>query len=710
MLLSSAPSTTAGVLRTAAVVAVAATATLWVWRRVRRRASSARPPPPALPPGADAAALARQLPMDVAALDLAASGPRGRVVIYYNGTFSPVHPGHVDAVRAARRGLEAAGYGVMGAFVSPCWAGYAAHKLGARQLDTRHRLAALRMAFAGEPHTVVDENEAFAPRFLMPSMTAAQLYERLQQALPEALPAGSFRIAWLRGADAGSVAVHHDWLLGVAVVNRSGFEAQVEHMQAQAAELGPGRCLVVHSSALDISSTAIRQAAQQGPAAGPRVVQLFQAGDFDLRSAADYLWQHQQLTPLPAELPDAAVDPAVAEVFFSEAALQPRLTPALLTAMLAHPGVTVTSFGGAELIGLQRGFRSTVLRIVDITYAAPDPAWPRTLILKVSRRRSADHATMERAEDAFYRLLAPRMLCARVPRCFFSAVLPCESDIGPAPDLRGVLLLEDVEPLGRPIDFNDAGHQLGPATLLVAARSLAELHAAWWRHPALESTPWIRRVPSDELFAAWDRTCNGIAGALVHMLDQQAPLPPQAHRALSHLARWVPAVRAYLSDADALHCTLMHGDLWINNLLFSLSESAAELAAAQPVLPEHERATILDWQTWGAGCPMFDLASLADAGAVPVGSPLETRLLQAYYTALCRHGVGDYSFQAMVTHFRLCLVLTTAQELPLLAHVALNPVPDAGSARARALLEDRLLAFDAYVDDMLQDSTSGSSY
>lgn len=29
-----------------------------------------------------------------------------KCVIYYNGTFAPVHPGHLDAMEAAKKGLE----------------------------------------------------------------------------------------------------------------------------------------------------------------------------------------------------------------------------------------------------------------------------------------------------------------------------------------------------------------------------------------------------------------------------------------------------------------------------------------------------------------------------------------------------------------------------------------------------------------------------
>ena len=72
---------------------------------------------------------------------------RTPVVIFYNGTFCPIHPGHINALVAARDHLNSKvpvsshnlhevnlinvpqGYQVLGGYLSPCWGGYCYRKL-----------------------------------------------------------------------------------------------------------------------------------------------------------------------------------------------------------------------------------------------------------------------------------------------------------------------------------------------------------------------------------------------------------------------------------------------------------------------------------------------------------------------------------------------------------------------------------------------------
>lgn len=51
------------------------------------------------------------------------------LVIFYNGTFAPVHAGHLNALQTAFDYFNSANYEVIGAYMSPCWSGYANRKL-----------------------------------------------------------------------------------------------------------------------------------------------------------------------------------------------------------------------------------------------------------------------------------------------------------------------------------------------------------------------------------------------------------------------------------------------------------------------------------------------------------------------------------------------------------------------------------------------------
>ncbi|ETO04544.1 hypothetical protein RFI_32854 [Reticulomyxa filosa] len=70
-------------------------------------------------------------------------------VIYYNGTFAPIHPGHVDTMKTAKSYLEQNGFRVLGVYLSPCWNGYLRNKMshyGNAFISHLHRLQMCELA------------------------------------------------------------------------------------------------------------------------------------------------------------------------------------------------------------------------------------------------------------------------------------------------------------------------------------------------------------------------------------------------------------------------------------------------------------------------------------------------------------------------------------------------------------------------------------
>ena len=85
--------------------------------------------------------------------------PRPAVLVC-TGSFSPVHSGHLAMMAAARRSVEAAGYTVVGGYLSPGHDEYLALKLGDAALSAPHRLRLCAAAVAETDWLMVDPWEA----------------------------------------------------------------------------------------------------------------------------------------------------------------------------------------------------------------------------------------------------------------------------------------------------------------------------------------------------------------------------------------------------------------------------------------------------------------------------------------------------------------------------------------------------------------------
>lgn len=82
------------------------------------------------------------------------------IVLLSTGAFSPVHNGHLAMMAAARRAAEAAGWWVVGGYLSPGHDEYISMKLGAQATDAHTRVLWCAQATAGSDWLDVDPWEA----------------------------------------------------------------------------------------------------------------------------------------------------------------------------------------------------------------------------------------------------------------------------------------------------------------------------------------------------------------------------------------------------------------------------------------------------------------------------------------------------------------------------------------------------------------------
>ncbi|CAE8696562.1 unnamed protein product [Polarella glacialis] len=118
----------------------------------------------------------------------------GFAVVLTTGAMNPPHRGHVQMLHQARARLEAEGYGVVGAWISPSHDGYVqpkAKRLGTIGLSSRFRLEIARRAVSGDDFVALGAWEADRPGAWpdFPEVAAA-----LQSKLEKSAQASALRV------------------------------------------------------------------------------------------------------------------------------------------------------------------------------------------------------------------------------------------------------------------------------------------------------------------------------------------------------------------------------------------------------------------------------------------------------------------------------------------------------------------------------------
>lgn len=261
----------------------------------------------------------------------------------------------------------------------------------------------------------------------------------------------------------------------------------------------------------------------------------------------------------------------------------------------------------------------------QLTYESTDGSSdrPRSVVVKMQAAdelsRQAGAGGAYNSEVRFYTDLAPT-LEINTPRCYYA--------VGPDAECRFALVLEDMAPA-------EQGDQLlgcDVESARSAVLNLAGLHGPRWCDPKLLDSVWHRAPAEKGMLAAM--VMQSTQGFIEHYGDRIS------QEDVAVLQAFAPKCEAWLKGRPERFAPV-HGDYRLDNLLFhQRGTEDVEVAA-------------VDWQTLDIGLPGRDLAYfLGNSLLSDDRRPCEKDLVRAYYDALEKYGVTDYSFEACFDDYR----------------------------------------------------------
>ena len=354
----------------------------------------------------------------------------------------------------------------------------------------------------------------------------------------------------------------------------------------------------------------------------------------------------------------------------------------VLTEQLHDNEITALS---QSVLGEGEGFVGDIIRL-ELTYAHPNPSLPQSIVAKMPKlanRAMGELLGAYERENMFYMTLgqalpvrSPKMYYGefdrdagsekqeeilrqanKIPKFLQGLTNRLAWFISARKNRRYILLIEDIGG----IEAHDqlAGVDRDAFTQILI--DVAKLHADFWQDPRLQGQFWLLPMDIDiemrhqmalRARGAYESLFPGvISDGMGVYLDQVAT----EGVSLSH-------------QLCAGPMTLMHGDLRLDNLFFTGTETL-----------------FIDWQLVRRGPPMYDIAYLLSCG-VPDDMPAQP-LLEAYHAALVDAGVKDYSLEAATKDYRLALRM-------VLMNLSTVDQVDLGDGRGVALLRvwmERLL-------------------
>jgi thiamine kinase-like enzyme len=322
------------------------------------------------------------------------------------------------------------------------------------------------------------------------------------------------------------------------------------------------------------------------------------------------------------------------------------VTPEWLTTVLRQAGVLTQ--GGVQTVEQEKtgAFNSATSRLF-LQYS-PDatPDAPTRLILK--RNIAAEWGIEAGAEEVkFYTLVAALPDHPHI-------IVPCYAAAYDEASGNSYLLLKDVSTTHQPPITRDQQISIVdgvPAAEDIASvvEALARLHAYWWEHPLLETDQfvvgyWSRTQERFEQYmqrrtASWNRL---IANEASWFPDDLRALYEQALAHLPHC--WKQHLEPRFRARQ--HLTLIHGDAYFANFL-----------CPQP--PATGPTYLLDWQSPGFDIGGYDLANLCATfwtSEQRHEDQREEHILRRYYETLQARGVTDYTWDNLLTDYRLGLI------------------------------------------------------
>ncbi|HEY8173167.1 MAG TPA: phosphotransferase [Dehalococcoidia bacterium] len=303
------------------------------------------------------------------------------------------------------------------------------------------------------------------------------------------------------------------------------------------------------------------------------------------------------------------------------------LTPASLTlALRANATIQHARVSGVQVmpLGEDQGTTARLYRVA-VTYDLEEPGAPASLIAKLSRNLGplaiAEQFRLYEREARFYTTIAP-VPNLRTPRVYYSA------DHGNG---EHTLILEDMAPARE----GDVVAGCSVETIARAVDAVASMHAQYWDSVTLGEQAWLPRPNAD----------TTVGFALEHyprswrIFERQTRSPgPEVVAAGYGLC----GDRSVLDRLSSGPCTLTHGDLRLNNLLF---DAGGGLAA------------VIDWQTVTFARGPMDLASLLVSNLDPADcARAEADLIPRYVAKLREYGVDGYSLDECWMDYRLSVL------------------------------------------------------
>jgi hypothetical protein len=334
-----------------------------------------------------------------------------------------------------------------------------------------------------------------------------------------------------------------------------------------------------------------------------------------------------------------------------------------------------------EIIGDGRGLIGQVVRL-RLSYDQDEPGALASVLAKFSSPDPAFRlgaAQMYRREIAFYDTVASQ-LESSVPRCYFGAM---DESTG-----ESILLIEDVVH-ARTGDLVE-GCTIPEAEL--AIKQLAHIHAAYWGHPKLIDWHWMPNfaeagradedgLPFSEKYALFRERMAEIF--------PEWPLPAIFHATGEALGEHIVLAKQRLSE---LPVTLLHNDPHLDNLLFGNED------ASRPV-------SLIDWQLAITGRGAIDLAYFMAFSLSPEQCRLnEQRLIAIYHAALCAQGVVGFSFDQLVSEYRLALLMPFERLVIVVCFLSIS------DGRGRQIIEAVLERFIPLVVDRRLDVLLGELF
>ncbi len=322
------------------------------------------------------------------------------------------------------------------------------------------------------------------------------------------------------------------------------------------------------------------------------------------------------------------------------------VTPGWLTTVLRQAGVLMQGAVQAVEQEMTGAFNSATSRLLLQYSADAAPGAPTHLILK--RNIAAEWGIEAGAEEVkFYSLVAS--LPEHPP-----IIVPCYAASYDEISGNSYLLLKDVSATHRPPLTRDQQISIvegipSKEDIASVVEALAQLHAYWWEHPLLESDRftvgyWSRTRERFEQYrqrraASWNRLIAREASWF------PGDLRALYERVLAHLEQfWEQYLEPRFRARQRL--TLIHGDAYFANFL-----------CPQP--PATGPTYLLDWQSPGFDIGGYDLANLCATfwtSEQRREDQREETILRRYYATLQARGVTGYSWENLLTDYRLGLI------------------------------------------------------